>query len=171
MKTRKSKAITLMALGIAIIFILTRFTQIPIPFGYMHFGNVAILLACAYLDPFSAMIVSAAGSALADLTSFPVWVIPTIIIKGVMALAGSCVMGEGYRSIRLNSPRIILGCLASACIMIFGYFVSGVFMYGGVAASATQLPGLTFEGVAAIVLFFVIANVLEKAKVTRLLSD
>ena len=167
----RTKKLTFTALAIAIIFVLTRFTQIPIPFGYMHFGNVAILLASAYLGTVPALLAAAIGSGLADLTSFPVWVIPTIIIKGGMAFAGASIIGTKFQPVKLGSPRVILGNITQIAIMIIGYFIVGAFLYGGAAASATQLPGLAFEGIAAIVLFFVIANALERAKLIKRLSN
>ncbi len=169
-ETNRTKRLVLVALAIALTFVLTRFTQIPIPFGYMHFGNVAILFASAYLGPVPGLLAAALGSGLADLTSFPVWTIPTIIIKGLMGWTCAIIIGKGFKSLNLKSARVILGNISAIVIMVVGYFIAGAIMYGGWVASATQLPGLVFEGVAAIVLFFIIANVLEKARVIRLLE-
>ena len=51
--------------------------------------------------------------------------------------------------------------------MIVGYFIGGSILYGSVITGATQIPGLTAEGIVGIILFYVIAAALEAAGVTQ----
>ena len=41
----KIKELTLTAVMMALVFVVTRFIQIPIPLGYFNIGNTVILLA------------------------------------------------------------------------------------------------------------------------------
>ena len=81
------KRLCLSSMFAALTFAVTRFIQIPIPLGYLNFGNCIILLGCCFLPCRYAAAAGALGSALADLTSFPIYTVPTLIIKAVMPLA------------------------------------------------------------------------------------
>ena len=78
------------ALLTALICILTMVIQIPIPLGYAHLGDAAILLGATYFGRREAVWASGLGSCLADLlTGFTQWVIPTFFIKVIIALIAS----------------------------------------------------------------------------------
>lgn len=166
MKKDKVNQITITALGIAIVFLLTRMIQIPIPFGYAHPGNAAIFFFSAFFGPVIGGIASGLGSALADLTSFPVWALPTVIIKSIMGIVIGAVAGRhGVRSI-----RTFLAVLAGSAEMVLGYFIAGAFLYGGLVASAAQIPGLCAEAVVGAVLFYVFSAALEKTGAAKKLT-
>lgn len=54
--------------------------------------------------------------------------------------------------------------------MVVGYFIGGSILYGSVITGATQIPGLSAEGVVGIILFYVIAAALEAAGLTKKLA-
>lgn len=153
------------ALGIAIVFVLTRVIQFPIPFGYAHLGNAAIFFFAVYFGAAVGGIAAGFGSALADLTSFPVWTLPTLIIKTIMGILVAVIAGKS----ELRSARTFLAVLAGAAEMVLGYFLGGAVLYGGLAASAAQVPGLCMEGVVGIVLFYAFSAVFEKAGLKNLI--
>ena len=80
MKRFSAKKLTSAALAIALVCISTAIIHIPIPLGYMHLGNICILL-CSYLFPWDiGLLAGGVGSALSDLlTGYPQWVLPTLI--------------------------------------------------------------------------------------------
>lgn len=164
MKKDNVNKIAIGALGIAIVFLLTRIIQFPIPFGYAHLGNAAIFFISAYFGPGIGGIASGLGSALADLTSFPVWALPTLIIKSIMGILVAVIAGKHG----IKSVRTFLAVLAGAAEMVVGYFLAGAVLYGGFAASAAQIPGLCMEGVVGIVLFYAFSAVFEKAGLKRM---
>lgn len=150
------------SLGIAVVFILTRVIQVPIPFGYAHAGNAAIFFFSVFFGPGIGGIAAGLGSMLADLTSFPVWALPTLIIKSIMGIVIGAVAGRrGIRSI-----RTALALLAGSAEMVAGYFIAGAFLYGGFAASAAQIPGLCAEAVVGVILFYAFSAVFEKTGLT-----
>lgn len=172
MKENRVKFTTVNALLIALVCVSTMVIQIPIPLGYMHLGNTCILLAGAMFGPVSGLLAGGIGSALADLlTGYTQWVLPTLIIKGIMGFAiGWIICGKG-KTVRMTSIRTFLGSAAGIVIMVFGYFIGGSILYGSIYTGATQIPGLTLEGVLGMAIFYVIGFALEKAKVTTILRE
>jgi len=166
-KSRKSEAsvIALNALCITLVFVGTRVLQFPIPLGYAHLGNAMILLVAVYYGPKTGAIAGGLGSALADLTSFPEWTIPTLFIKTLMGLLCALIAGRHTQGLRYRQPRVLLACLAAIAEMVLGYFIAGSVMYGSVATGVLQIPGLTAEGVIGVVLFYVMGAALERTKV------
>ena len=161
----KTTRLTSGALGIAVVCITTRVIQIPIPLGYAHLGNASILLFSAYFDPVMAGLVAGIGSALADLLSFPVWMIPTLLIKFVMGAVCSWIMngkGTKNRIRRVSSWRTFAAVVFATVEMVIGYTIAGMVLYGSAAAGITQIPGLTIEGVIGIILFYVVYSVLSR---------
>ncbi len=151
---KRIQKITFSGLAIALIFLSIRFTEVPIPFGFVHIGNGLIFLFGSLLDPFSAFVVAAAGGALADITSgFPAWVVPTIITKGLMGwvVAYLPTRKEG------SSKWVLFGAsMIGAVINAAGYFLAGILLYGGVVASAVQIPFLLAEGFVGVLVFYVL---------------
>lgn len=81
------------ALLTALICIMTMVIQIPIPLGYAHLGDAAILLGVTYFGRREAVWASGLGSCLTDLlTGFTQWVIPTFLSRSSShsSPAGSC---------------------------------------------------------------------------------
>ncbi len=164
----ESAAIALNALCITLVFVGTRVLQFPIPLGYAHLGNALILLVAVYYGPGTGALAGGLGSALADLTSFPEWTLPTLIIKTLMGLLCALVAGAPTgQGARWRRPRVFLACIVAIAEMIFGYFAAGSVLYGSVATGALQIPGLAAEGVVGIVLFYAMGAALERTKVLR----
>lgn len=158
-----TKNLTLTALFMALTFVVTRFIQIPIPLGYFNIGNVIILLACVLIPIPYGIFVGAIGSALADLLSYPVYTVPTLIIKALMPLVF-------YLIVRKNTGKYIINIIAvavSTLIPLFGYTLVGGILYGGFLAGLSQFPGLLIEYVANLVLFAIafqpIRKIIKKA--------
>ena len=163
---QESAAIAMNALCITLVFVGTRVLQFPIPLGYAHLGNAMILLVSVYYGPKTGAIAGGLGSALADLTSFPEWTLPTLIIKSIMGLICALIAGKPQPgTVRWRQPRVLLACVVTIAEMVFGYFVFGSILYGSVATGALQIPGLSADGVVGIVLFYLLGAALEKTKV------
>ncbi len=126
---------------LALVFVVTRFIQIPIPLGYFNVGNSVILLFCLIVDCPFGIIASSIGSALADLTSFPVYTLPTLIIKALMPLVF-------YLIIKKYSSKlfpVIISAAVSTLIPLFGYTITGAIISGSMLTGIAQFPGLALE--------------------------
>ena len=165
------RRLTIAALGAALVCISTRMFQFPIPLGYAHLGNCALLLFAVYFDPWVGAFAGGIGSALADLMSYPEWALPTLLIKSLMGLVAATLAKGPGRSATLRSLRTLLAVLSAILIMIAGYFAAGSLLYGSIVTGAAQLPGLSIEGLIGILLFYAIAAPLERSGLLKRLAS
>ncbi len=167
MKDHTVGRMSVWAAATALVCLGTMIIQIPIPLGYVHLGDAVILLVSVLLGPGAGLVAGGLGSALADLlTGYPQWVPVTLLIKAWMGFAvGILAAGKP-----LGSGSAFLAACAGLLSMVAGYVVGGVILTGSLAAGAAQIPGLTAEGIFAMVLFYGAGSLLEKAKVRRILE-
>ena len=118
-----AKKLAINALAIALVCVSTMVIQIPIPLGYMHLGNCCILLVSVYFGNMTGMLAGGIGSCLADLLSgYTQWIIPTLIIKGIMGLVIAMIAYREGEEIRMMRLRTFLGAAAGIVIMIGSRF-------------------------------------------------
>lgn len=158
------------ALMAAVICVMTMIVQIPIPLGYAHLGDAFILLTAAFLGKREGIWAGGIGSAMADLlTGYTQWVIPTLIIKAVLALIAGLLMYDSEGNFRLFSIRNTAAAILSMAWMVFGYVVVGGVLYGSMAAGLASAPGLIVKSILNIAVYFVVAGVFEKARLRALI--
>lgn len=161
------KKLSLCAVFTAVVCLVTRFIQIPIPLGYFNIGNCVILTFC-YLMPLPyGIIIGSIGSAIADLTSYPIYTIPTLIIKALMPLLFYIIMKAPSKSI---IKTYVAGAI-SMIIPLVGYTLVGGFLYGGFIAGLAQFPGLALEYVANCVLFVLMINAVRAAHLKKFIEQ
>ncbi len=158
MKTN-TKNICLTAVFSALVCIVTIFIQIPIPLGYFNIGNALILICCCLLPSPYSTIAGSAGSAIADLITFPVWTIPTLIIKALMPLL--------FHILKKTRLPLIPSAAISMLIPLAGYTLCGTIIYGSIAAGISQIPGLIIEYIANIILFSLLSIKFGKREINR----
>lgn len=156
------------ALLTALVCVTTAAIQIPIPLGYMHLGNVMILIAGVFFGPAAGMLAGGIGSALADLlTGYGVWALPTLLIKSLMGYAIGRIAWGHHKNPGISQMRVAIGNVVGILIMIAGYTVFGGVIYGSAAAGISQVPGLSIEGILAIMIFYGVSAALSASKVTE----
>lgn len=171
MEKWNAKKLAVDALAIALVCVSTMVIQIPIPLGYMHLGNCCILLVSVFFGNMTGMLAGGIGSCMADLlTGYPQWILPTLLIKGLMGYAIAKIASGKDGEAHMLSVRTFLGAAAGIIIMVAGYTIAGCVLYGSVASGLAQIPGLSLEGVIGILLFYVIGFAFEKAKVPELIK-
>ena len=96
--------------------------------GYIHFGDSLIYLAASLLPTSYAMAAAAIGGGMADLLTAPMWTLPTVIIKMLIALPFTC---KKDRIINVhNTAATFLAFLISGV----GYYMANAFFMGGFQA-------------------------------------
>ena len=141
------KQMTLCGVLAALVFVLTYFPKVPVPVtgGYVHLGDGAIFLAVLLLGPLG-IPAAAIGSGLADLIGgYMLYVIPTVIIKGLVALVAWKLYRKG------SWVSAVVAFVLAEAVMVLGYFVFECFTSGAPAAAAAILPNVV-QGVAGVVL-------------------
>ena len=125
------------ALLAAFVAAITIFLRIPIPKsgGYLNLGDVVVIFAGLYLGPRYGLLVGGVGSAVADAIGYPIFIVPTLVIKGLEGLlAGSF------------KPRLrFLGCLIGALVMVAGYYLTEAFLFAGKIGRTAALAELPFN--------------------------
>lgn len=131
----------------AFICIMTLVPKIPIPLGYAHLGDAAIFLMVLYVGRREGAIAASIGSAFADfLGGFSIWIVPTLLIKYIMAEILWRFARPDMEKWGLFSGRTFSGLLLSSLWMAFSYTLAGALLYGGIEAGLTSTPGLLLEG-------------------------
>jgi len=170
MRDVKMQTLVKTALMMALVYIFTTTFKIPTPLtgGYTHLGDCMIFLAVMLLGRKNGTIAAAFGAALADLLGgYVVYVVPTLIIKGIMAFTMGTFVEKIMPEKKLNW---LVGAVCGGLLQVLGYAVVEAFIYG-VGPAAATVPanlGQTFTG---IVMAAVIITVLSRAHVLQRLRD
>ena len=158
------KRITKIAMMAAIIFVCTYTFKVPIAItgGYTHLGDCAIFVGVMILGRKDGTVAAAVGAALSDLLGgFLIWVIPTFVIKGVMAF----VMGTVVEKVLPEKKgNWLIGAVLGGICQIIGYQLVKIVLISPAAALAT-IPTITTQTVAGIVIAAVVITVLQSSKV------
>lgn len=160
---KQIRSITYGGILSAVILLATYFIKFPIPggYGYINFGDGAIFASAVIMGPFAGLC-AALGSALADLLAgFPHYIVPTVLIKGVMGLLAGFAL---KRFSHLTWPGQLLLFTLCELIMVGGYFVAEVFLYGLAAASGTLIFN-SLQGLAGIATGLAVVPLMRKVRV------
>ena len=152
-ESKKLRLLCLAALFAGAIAVTTAYLlHIPIPTGgYIHLGDALIYLAACLLPAPYAVGAAMVGAGLADLLTAPLWVVPTLLIKALVALLFTS------RGPRLLCPRngaaLLLACLLSPA----------AYGLAGVNAFWPQFLGTLVQAVGSGAVFTVLALALDRA--------
>lgn len=129
--------ISLIAVMAAVTAAATFIVRIPNPMGgYFNLGDVAVFAVALTFNPLIGSLAGGIGSAIADLIGFPVFAIPTLIIKGTEGLLASVISNK-------KSPaRDLLAVVVAGSEMVLGYFVVEYFvLQWGLGGALAEIPG------------------------------
>lgn len=137
----------------ALTAVVTRVIQIPTPLtgGYINLGDIIIIFSGFYLGSRTGAFVGGVGSTIADILSgYPFYFI-TLIVKGLEgAIAGLPIFS--YREDKSdgeNEARLISAGVCAALLMIAGYFIMQIFVFGIPKALTSLIPNF-IQGAAGI---------------------
>ena len=156
-----TQEIVFTALMTALVFVATYLPHIPIPLGYAHLGDAVIFLLALLAQRRSALVAACIGSALADLLGgFAIWIVPTLVIKFVMAEIIYRIARRGDAI----APRasIIAALLLSSLWMAAAYTLAGAVLYASLPAALASSPGLLMEGLVNSVLALLLLPMLRE---------
>ena len=123
MNKLNSRTISINALAIALVCLSTMFLQFPIPLGYAHLGNCFILISGVFFGPVTGLLAGGIGSALSDLlTGYAQWIIPTLIIKGIMGFVIGYIANRTGLTVNMfkiqTAAASVVGTSCSWCLAI-----------------------------------------------------
>lgn len=160
MTNDRTKEIATTALMAALVFVATYLIKIPNPAtgGYSHMGDCMIFLGVVLLGKKNGAIAGALGGALSDLLAgAAIWILPTLIIKFVLAL----IMGTIIESDPDNRKMQLAGAVLGGIFQIVAYTMVKVVLLGAKVAFAS-LPNVTIQTTVGVVLFIILVSILSK---------
>ncbi len=154
----KIKKLVLSGLFAAIICVTTMFPHLPVGVngGYVHIGDTFIYLAASFLSPAYAVLAGAIGAGLADLMVAPIYIIPTIIIKSLMALTFTA------KGNKILCRQNVLATIFAGIICTVGYYIAEVILAGNFISPLISTIQGAIQPLASGIIYVVIASVIDK---------
>lgn len=163
MKNVKLLKMIYTALFTAIIFLLTRFIQVPVATGYVHFGDALVYIVSSLLGGPWAFFAAAVGEALADVASGWVTYAPaTLIVKLLIAVPFVLVH---KKSEKILTPLTALFTIPAGAITVLGYFIADTII--DKAYAVVNIPGNVIQAVGSAVIFIVLAAGFDAMKLKK----
>jgi len=136
---KKEKAviqISLIVVMTALVTVGTLIIRIPNPMGgYFNLGDVMIFVAALTFNPLIGGIAGGLGSSIADIIGFPLFAIPTLVIKGLEGLLASLITNKK------NVYRDILSVVVAGTEMVIGYFLVELYaLQWGLGGALAEVP-------------------------------
>ena len=120
----------------ALIALLTAYVKVPIPAGFAHMGDAAVILSGLLLGPYG-VLPAAVGSALGDLMAgYQHYAVFSALIKGVMAW----VAGKWMIPAERVSVRNVLALIVVFLWMVIAYFPVNALLYS-LDMAYVSIPG------------------------------
>ncbi len=161
----QTKKLTYTALMMALTLVMTSLVKIPIPNGYIHLGDGAVLLSAYILGPWGGLIAAGIGSASADyFGGFGAYVLPTFVAKGLTAFI------FGYLMKRFPDKNILFFLFPAVFAMIIVYYLFETIMYGSIVGPLLNIPFNALQGLVGIVIITVLHKPLERFRLSPLKS-
>ena len=158
MKKSNTRELVITALMAAIIFAATYLIRIPNPAtgGYSHMGDCMIFMAVVLLGRRNGSAAAAIGGALSDfLAGAPIWILPTLVIKYIMAFIMGTIIKRNPESRKLQ----LAGAIAGGLFQIVGYTLAKIVLIGTEPA-LLSIPNVSIQTTVGIVLFAVLSGAL-----------
>src|SRR3989442_5761412 len=121
------RALTLLALLIALTKVATMLVQVPTPAtqGYINLGDSMVYVSALLFGPLAGLLAGGIGSALADwLTGYQQFAPYTLVIKGLEGLVVGLIAWELLKG---RPSRTLAGIVSLVCSIVAG----GADVYGG----------------------------------------
>ena len=151
----------------ALTFVSTMFIRVPLVLGYINLGDAFVLLSVFILGPVYGTIAAGVGSALADLFGYITYAPGTLLIKTVMAIVAYLLYKLLLKATKKAILAEIVGGVAGAIIMAFGYFFYETLFFETAAVAIINVPYNIVQGLVGVTIAVIIMRIL---KTTNLLD-
>jgi uncharacterized membrane protein len=128
--------LSIMVVMTALVAVGTLIIRIPNPMGgYFNVGDVMIFVSALTFGPLMGGVAGGLGSAIADMIGFPLFALPTFVIKGLEGLLAGLI-GD-----RRSVFRDVFAVIVAGCEMILGYFlVEWLVLQWGLGGALAEVP-------------------------------
>ena len=153
-KRYNSKNIINYGLCIALVYIATRFINIPGPTegSLFHLGNVMLFIIAIVFGKKTGAIAGAFGMALFDITSsYVIWAPFTFIIRFCMGYSLGYLSNVKSKNKTFEKVMLFAGLFLSSLIMVVGYYLTEAVLYSNIYIPIESLFGNIMQCVIGIV--------------------
>lgn len=156
----------LAAMFAALTYVATTFIRIPAPLGYINLGDCFVIVGAFVLGPVYGALAGGIGSMLSDLFGYPIFAPGTLVIKAAMGFVAALIGAKLAQNLKGSAAVAarIAAAVAAELIMVAGYFVYEIFLYG-VPAAAAEIPANLIQGAAGLITAVVLFELLDRTKV------
>lgn len=136
-----TKEVTKLGILIALTTVMTMIAIPSLGRGYLNLGDMVVFLAAMIMGKMGGAIVGGIGSALADfLLGYSIYAPFTLIVKGLEGFIAGVILDT-----KIGKRFPIVATMIGAIVMVSGYFVSEIFLYGSKVA-LIAIPGNIIQG-------------------------
>ncbi len=120
----------------ALVTVSTLLIRIPNPMGgYFNLGDVMIFVSALTFGPIVGGFAGGLGSAIADIIGFPLFAVPTLIIKGLEGLIAGLITNKK------QVYRDIIAIIIAGFEMVIGYFIfEWLILQWGLVSALAEIP-------------------------------
>ena len=127
-RNTKLQDVVLTGMMAALVFVGTYFFKIPTIHGYTHLGDCIIVATVCLFGTKKGVFAGAIGAGLSDLLGgYMIWVLPTVLIKGLMAFVMGTVAYKLLPKVKLNW---LIGAIVGGVVHTLGYAIAKVILFG-----------------------------------------
>jgi len=126
-----------MAIMTALVAVGTFIIRIPnLMGGYFNVGDVMVFVVALTFNPLVGGFTGGVGSAISDVIGFPMFAVPTLIIKGLEGVLAGLITNR--KSVFRDASAVVV----AGSEMILGYFLVELYLPGwGLGGALAELPG------------------------------
>ena len=162
-----TRQLVMAAMFAALTLIATFVIRIQTPaFGYIHLGDVFVLLGGIVMGPVLGAAAAGLGSALADLFGgYAIFAPGTLVTKFLTAFVCALLYGKLKKRGKMSQTvSLILAGLVGEAIMVAGYFLyNTLIIASALTLSVAEIPFNIVQGASGIILSAVLAPVFIRA--------
>ena len=163
MNTNKIREITLIGLGMACVFVGTMIIIPNATGGYFNLGDGFIMLFASIVNPLGAFLIGGVTSSIVDAVSgYAPYIIPTLLTKGLEAVAISYIMHKN-KNINTRYFAYFIGSL----VMVSGYFISEIYLNQSIGIAFVALPANILQAFVGFVIGIVLYPTIYKLANTQ----
>lgn len=162
------KDMVITALFIALVFVLTRFVNVQLPFGgkggLIHLGNIPMFIAAIVFGKRTGCIAGAVGMSLFDvLSGWLTWAPFTFVIVGLMGFMTGLIT-EKKKSHKF--AWYTLAIVVALAIKIVGYYFTEVILYQNFIVPFASIPGnviqVSFAGIVTLIIAYPLCKIANR---------
>jgi len=161
---------------IALVFVVTRLTAIPVFGGFFNLGDAAIMIAAIFLGRYCGFAAGGIGSALADISlGYTAYAPFTFIVKGLEGFVIGAIASYSGKKLP-GEVQKLLAVVIGAAIMVTGYFLTDFYLIGllgesfGYAIAVKNLPVNLVQAGATSTVGYILSTMLAKANAGRFVT-